>query len=461
MSALVEFPPRGSGLEGREESAPSAVWGHPFQLGRSWDWQPGAVLLGEWEGRKIGRLDDRHIVTVAGTRAGKSTTVLIPNLLTYPGSALVLDPKGELARATAKRRHGMGQAVYILDPFGESGFKSASHNPLLELGQGNAAHVPADASQLAEALIVGNEKDSHWTDSAKNLIRGITLHLLATRPQQATLRELRGLLNPGPDELKALFIEMAKSTAFDDNVAQIGAAYIGKMVMAPREFQSILSTAQEQTAPLNDLRHITDTSDFQLGDLKRKPMTVYLILPAMRMATHFRWLRLMIILALAAMEKIKTEREALPVWFMLEEFPTLGHMKPIETAAGLMAGFGIKLWTVLQDLTQLETHYPKSWETFLGNAGIIQAFGNSDQKTTEYLSKLLGMTQYREVQHGHMSTSGLKQGDTGRRENLRPVRLMEASEIPYFFSRETNRQLIWSPGRPPIYINRLPREAGQ
>jgi type IV secretion system protein VirD4 len=137
------------------------------------------VLLGQWEGRPIGFHDDRHVVTVAGARSGKSSTVLIPNLLRYPGSVIVLDPKGELARACAAHRARMGQRVFVLDPFGETGLPAGSHNPFAELGHGRAEHVAADAAQLADALIIGNPRDPHWTDSAKNLVRGIALHLIA------------------------------------------------------------------------------------------------------------------------------------------------------------------------------------------------------------------------------------------------------------------------------------------
>ena len=150
-------------------------------------------------------------------------------------------------------------------------------------------------------------------------------------------------------------------------------------------------------------------------------------------------------------------RGQLPVWFVLEEFPALGHMRSIETAAGLMAGFGVKLWSVLQDLTQLKTHYPKSWETFLGNAGVIQAFGNADVTTTEHLSKMLGSTQVIERQDIRVSGSAMAHGDTGRREHLRSVRLLDANEITRHFSREIGRQLILVPGRPPIYMQRLER----
>lgn len=149
------FPPRGSGVAGRAETPPEQTWGHPWQLGPGWEWRPGHIMLGQWEGRVLGSNDDRHAVTMAGTRAGKSSTVLIPNLRRFPGSAVVLDPKGELARATAEHRRKMGQHVFILDPFGETGMPTASHNPFAELLSGNPDHIAADVAQIADALIIG------------------------------------------------------------------------------------------------------------------------------------------------------------------------------------------------------------------------------------------------------------------------------------------------------------------
>lgn len=455
---VSSFPPRGSGIAGRRETSPSSRWGHPWELAPNWDWAPGKLLLGQWQGRILGYDDDRHSATIAGSRAGKSSTVLIPNLLRYPGSVLVLDPKGELAKATAEQRKRMGQTVHILDPFGETGAPSANHNPVQELGQGKAQHIAADAAQLADALIVSNDKDPHWTDSAKNLVRGITLHLLSTTGKKTSIRALRDRLNGTAAELDRLFSDMAGSNAYDGVVGNIGASFLGKLEAGGRELQSILSTAQEQTAPLDDIVGIMERSDFNLRDLSQGQTTIYLVLPGLRMGTHYRWMRLMIQQALAAMERNPVPRGQLPVWFILEEFPSLGHMRSIEAAAGLMAGFGVKLWSVLQDLTQLQTHYPKSWETFLGNAGVIQAFGNVDVATTEHLSKLLGSTQVTERQAVRLSGQAMSHGDPGVREQLRNVRLLDPNEITRHFSRESNRQLIIVPGRPPIYMERLSRD---
>ena len=451
------FPPRGSGIRGASESSPSQFWCDPASLDDSWTWSPGSILLGYWGDRFLGRRDPRHVMTIAGTQAGKSSSVLIPNLRRYPGSVIVLDPKGELARACAQHRRAMGQRVFILDPFEELGSESASYNPFSELGLGRIRHIAPDVSQSADALIINNARDPHWTDAAKNLSRGEVLMELAER-RLPTLRSLRRFLCSTPAELERRFTAMTDAAAFDGIVSNIGSTFLGKLSGSPRELQSILSTAQEQTAPLDDVLHVTDDSDFRLADLNTGKLSVFLVLPGMRMGTHFRWLRLIVQQALSVLERAPVPRGELPVWFVLEEFPTLGHMRSLETAAGLMAGFGVKLWSVLQDLTQLQTNYPKSWETFLGNAGIIQAFGNVDLTTTEYLSRLLGTTQITETQDIRVSGGQMSQGDLGRREHLRNVRLLDNFELRQLFAADIGRQLVIVPGSRPVYMNRLAPE---
>jgi type IV secretion system protein VirD4 len=461
---MLEFPPRGSGKPDRLEFTPHQTWISPDELGDSWTWSPGKVLLGEWNNRLLGRYDDRHMVTVAGTRSGKSYTVLGPNLRRYPGSCIVLDPKAELVKSTASARRALGSRVIVLDPFGETGGPSANYNPFHELGDRREQDMAADALLMADALIIANEKDPHWTESAKNLIRGISLYMLAVDRPGAHLGRLRQALHLDVDGLKELLKAMAAadSDLFSGIIRNVGTAYLGKLEATPTEFQSILSTAQEQTAPLDDIVPISKHSDFRFGDLRREMVTVYLVLPGMRMGTHARWLRLLVQQAMAAMERYPGDREHLPVWFVLEEFAALGYMRSIETAAGFMAGLGVMMWSVLQDFTQLRTHYPKSWETFLGNAGLIQAFGNSDVTTTEHLSKMMGSTQVIEAQDVFVNASQRAHGDTGRRENVRNVPLLEASEISYHFARDTNRQLVLMPGRPPIYMNRFnPKQHGE
>ena len=161
--------------------------------------------------------------------------------------------------------------------------------------------------------------------------------------------------------------------------------------MGENERGSVLSAAKTQTQWLDDkrMKDVLSRSDFRMADLKRKRTTIYLCLPAMRMGTHARWLRLMILLALSVMERTKAKPPA-PVLFVLDEFPVLGHIQSIETAAGLMAGFGVKLWVIVQNVGQLKQHYEKAWETFIANSGALTAFGVVDQESLKVLSDKLG-----------------------------------------------------------------------
>ena len=147
----------------------------------------GGLLLGTRSGRVIGWKDDRHLLTIAGSRAGKGVSLIIPNLIAYEGSAVIIDPKGENAARTAGRRGngtkaggpGLKQDVYVLDPFGESGLPSASFNPLKAL-DARSEEVVEDIGLFADALITHPEQgERHWTESAQALIRALILLVVA------------------------------------------------------------------------------------------------------------------------------------------------------------------------------------------------------------------------------------------------------------------------------------------
>ena len=189
---------------------------------------------------------------------------------------------------------------------------------------------------------------------------------------------------------------MERNDAFDSVVAGTAETLLGT---GENERGSILSTARRNTAFLDTLGpryKATLSGEFRPFDpdhLKGAPegVSVYLCLPAERIGTHGRWLRLMIGLFLEKMQRQLIEPASkAPVLFLLEEFFALGPMPSIEKAAGYAAGFGVKLWAILQDLQQLKSLYRTSWQTFLANAGAIQIFGASDRETLEYASKAMG-----------------------------------------------------------------------
>ena len=119
-------------------------------------------------------------------------------------------------------------------------------------------------------------------------------------------------------------------------------------------------------------------------------MTVYLVLPADRLHTYGRWLRLLIQQAITVTARnIETKPER-PILFMLDEMAALGRLAMVQQAFGLMAGFGMQLWAIVQDLTQLEAIYGDGWQTFVANSGVLQYFGSRDKQTAEYFSDLCG-----------------------------------------------------------------------
>ena len=241
----------------------------------------------------IGVADDRHLMTVAGSRSGKSSTCLKPNLLLWPSSILCLDPKGELAAFAAEHREAMGQDVFVLDPFNATKGTAAekyqtSFNLLDELREGSEDDLIDDAAMLADSLIVPDKGgDSHWTSAAKNLLRGLILYALLnpetslndirhtlTLPQKVTKdddTEAQGKA----DTLSSAFTRMqAVGDALGGVVAGGGSTMIGK---PENERGSIISTAIEQTAFLDSMpmqRHLQGRGLPSLRNLKRKPTTV-------------------------------------------------------------------------------------------------------------------------------------------------------------------------------------------
>jgi type IV secretion system protein VirD4 len=437
----------------------------------------GGLLLGRRSGRLIGWKDDRHVMTIAGSRAGKGVSLIIPNLLLYEGSALVIDPKGENARITARRRgkgsDGLGQDVYVLDPFGVSGGPCSSFNPLGELDTASADLIE-DAGMFADALIIHPDRgERHWTESAQALLRALILTVAGDEdPARRNLVTVRKLLMLTDEKIRDRQFEHPPSLGkleaqealiqilMAEDVKPYGYICVGiaeqLKAMGDNERGSVLSAARTQTQWLDSdkIHPVLSKSDFTLADLKRKRTTIYLCLPAARMATHARWLRLMISLALSVMERTPGKPK-LPVLFVLDEFPALGHMQAIETAAGLMAGFGVKLWTIIQNVGQLKQHYDKAWETFIANCGVITAFGVSDSESLKVLSDMLGRTSIVEQSPSGAVGQALLSGASAFRDDRHDVPLLAEHELRLAFAKGKERVLIFNVEDVPAVAERL------
>lgn len=348
----------------------------------------------------------RHLLTVAPTRSGKGVSSIIPNLLLHQGSAFIVDPKGENALVTAHRRGqgsskdnipGMGQQVLLLDPWdiaaSKLGLPQASFNPLDWIKEGDP-DAAENAFLLADALVVPENasRERFWDDEAKALLTGIILYVGTAEEEREdrTLGRVRDILNLDDNKFKDLLTKMYQHP--HPIVRSTAARQAAK---STKLFSSVLAVTQAHTHFLDSerIRESLAKSDFSFEDLKNTPTSVYLILPADRLNTFDRWLRLLIQQAITINARNIEQRTSRPILFLLDEMSALGRLPALEQAYSLMAGFGMQLWGIVQDLSQLARVYGEhGWQTFISNSGVIQYFGSRDKMTAEYFSSLCGVT---------------------------------------------------------------------
>jgi type IV secretory pathway TraG/TraD family ATPase VirD4 len=372
-------------------------WAHPHREGQ--------LLLGGSlysPGWIVGRTDDRHFITIATSRSGKGRSAIIPNLLTWPGSALVIDPKGQNAAVTAAARghgggrvkKGLGQSVRIVDPFAElkaQGVDLKTHrfNPLTALDPA-ALDIVEQIRRLTDALVVpdpkGGESD-FWDRSASIIIAGAVAHVLTGETVRPEMRNLYGVRDVLKNLRSESLRESMSSNRAAGGLAQVAVATLESL--SEKAEGDVIGTALSHTDWLDSLAMKEAlASEFSLSELKTGLCTVYLVLPPKYLDEHGRFLRLFVNLALQ--EASKGRKTRFPILMVLDEFYALGRLQFMATAAGLLAGYGVKLWPIVQNLGQIAELYPDNWETFLGNAGMWQVFAVNDQTTARYMSERLG-----------------------------------------------------------------------
>lgn len=376
----------------------TAEWATPKDLNRLTRNDDGLLIGRDLYSGKLLRHDGPgHLLTMAPTRTGKGVGTIIPNLLTSERSVICIDPKGENARITARARLTFGP-VYVLDPFAVTGFNTSAFNPLDRLDPGSL-DLTEDVGTLADALVFdepGMAGEAHWNEEAKALIAGLILMIVATAPpDERHLGTLRRHLTADPHRFTDLLKEMQQISEANGLIARAANRHLGK---ADREAAGVLSAAQRHTHFLDSPRmvEVLKRSDFRFADLKHESATVFLVLPPDRLTTHSRWLRLLVTQSLTDMAREQTVPHK-PVLYLLDEFAALGHLAPVEQAMGLMAGYGVQLWPILQDMHQLRATYGQRAGTFLSNASVLQVFGVNDIETASLIARTIGRMDERHV----------------------------------------------------------------
>ncbi len=391
----------------------------------------------------IGLKDSRHMLTIAGSRAGKGTCAIIPNLLLWEGSTIVIDPKGANAAVTAKRRRAMGQQVHIIDPFNvlPKETEKAAFNPLDWIDP-KAPNVREQVNIIAEALVVPDpqQKEKHWDDGARTIIAGMIGQLISSPSyDKPTLYMLRDMISALPEEQAELWADMSLNEGAGRLAKDAGNRIIRGI--NTNEMASIVSNADKHTEWLSSpaIQQTLSHSTFNVADLKDTPTTVYLILPPEYLETHNRFLRLFVNYMISQMSV--GGKAKVPVMLMMDEFLALGRMTEVEKAFGLMAGYNLILWPFVQDYGRLQDLYGKSVNAFVANSRAIQIFGVSDEETKEFVSKYIGDRSNKKNPNGYVQRQ--------------IVKLRNTTEVAIDVAAETDRQYILRAGKAPLFLEKV------
>lgn len=363
-------------------------WDNP----KKFEFNGDGFFIGQHNGKEIGISTERHAITIAGAGSGKGATCIIPNIKRWKHNLLVIDPKGENARETVKDREAMGQKVYVIDPFDRSKVDKkyiARFNPMSALDK-NSPTLADDIFSIADGVVMrGHDASSeNWDDGAQELIAGLIAFSFLDGKNK-NLEEMRDLLSGDKDFLQ----QWAKEHSSDKRAG--GLIRAGADRVLAKEGVYYISNAQKNTAWL-DREVIIDClskSDFDLSELKNGNASVYLVLPANYLVSYGRLLRMFVRCSIEEMARPAPDgkdrnKQCL---FMLDEFFALGKIQEIAVASGLMRGYGLQLWPVLQDLGQLTSLYGQEGsQTFFQNADLHQFFGIADSATANYVSTQCG-----------------------------------------------------------------------
>jgi type IV secretion system protein VirD4 len=344
---------------------------------------------------------DAGLVTIAGTGTGKGVSQVIPTALTYPGSMVIVDIKGEIAAVTARARREMGQDVVILDPFG--GSKDAL-NPL-EMVDPASLDAFDQCKRLARMMNrgCGDTRDPFWDDMAETVISG-SLLFLAThiRREERNLSLLHRMWGVA-DHLDDMLACMLNCDLHGGAMIAAAKAYTD----APdKTCSSILTTLRGHIGFLSSQR-ARGGLEGGWGLLKRiregGPMTIYLRVPPHLLSSHGQMLRLWLGTILNTVAE-RTVRPEIPDLFMVDEAATLGYLDELLTAASLLRGYGLRTWTFWQSIGQIEAIYGARASEIIDNAGTLSMFGAANaasarnlESVTGYQGQILGMPRGEQV----------------------------------------------------------------
>ncbi|MCA1200157.1 conjugal transfer protein TraG [Sphingomonas sp. R647] len=408
------------------ETYGSARWATSREVAKAGLTGEDGVVLGRLGRRYLRHDGPEHILCFAPTRSGKGVGLVIPSLLTWHGSAIVHDIKGENWTLTAGFRAMVGR-VLLLDPTNPS---SDAYNPLLEVRKGE--WEVRDVQNVADVLVDPDgslERRNHWEKTSHALLVGAILHVLYAETDK-TLAGVAAFLSDPRRKIDATLNAMMTTRHLGEAGVHpvIASAARELLNKSENERSSVLSTAMSFLGLYRDpvVAKVTSRSDWRIADLvdARRPATLYLVVPPSDISRTKPLIRLLLNqIARRLTEDLNPAAGRHRLLLMLDEFPALGRLDFFESALAFMAGYGLKAFLIAQSLNQIEKAYGPN-NAILDNCHVRVSFATNDERTAKRISDALGTaTEMRAMKNyaGHRLSPWLGHLMVSRTETARAL----------------------------------------
>lgn len=428
----------------------SARWAEDKEIRTAELLGPDGVVLGRRERDYLRHDGPEHVLCFAPTRSGKGVGLVVPTLLTWPGSCIVHDIKGENWTLTAGFRAKHGR-VLLFDP---TNAKSSAYNPLLEVRQGE--WEVRDVQNIADILVDPEgslDRRNHWEKTSHSLLVGAILHVLYAEPDK-TLAGVASFLSDPKRPVEATLRAMMDTPHLGEaGVHPVIASSARELLnKSENERSGVLSTAMSFLGLYRDpvVARVTARCDWRIADLvgSKKPVSLYLVVPPSDINRTKPLIRLILNqIGRRLTEELHTSGKRHRLLLMLDEFPALGRLDFFESALAFMAGYGLKSFLIAQSLNQIEKAYGAN-NSVLDNCHVRVAFATNDERTAKRISDALGTaTELRDSTNyaGHRLAPWLGHLMVSRQETARPLLTPgEVMQLP------PSDEIVMVAGTPPI-----------
>ena len=432
------------------ETYGSARWANADEVKAAGLLGPDGVMLGRLDGEYLRHDGPEHVLCFAPTRSGKGVGLVVPSLLTWPGSCIVHDIKGENWSLTAGLRARFGR-VLLLDPTNTA---SSAYNPLLEVRRGE--WEVRDVQNVADVLVDPEgslERRNHWEKTSHSLLVGTILHVLYAETDK-TLGGVASFLSDPRRPIETTLVAMMTTPHLGKKgphpvVASAARELLNK---SDNERSGVLSTAMSFLGLYRDpvVAQVTRRCDWRIADIaaEEKPTTLYLVVPPSDISRTKPLIRLILNqIGRRLTEDLNAINRRHRVLLMLDEFPALGRLDFFESALAFMAGYGLKSFLIAQSLNQIEKAYGAN-NSILDNCHVRVSFATNDERTAKRVSDALGTaTEMRAMKNyaGHRLSPWLGHLMVSRSETARP--LMTPGEVMQLPATD---EIVMVAGAPPI-----------